>query len=724
MAENIQISTPTNSGIDNPLLEGALELAKRGFYVIPIMPDGTPDRAHPGKPSKAPLPGFKWNDPANGATKDEQRIREIWTKHPHANVAIRTGQKAKIYVVDVDVKDGVDGFKSLKEAGIQIPPTLTDKTWSGGQHFFFKCDQEPLPLQSQNVNGLCGVDVRGASRKDIESGIIGDGGYCIVAPSVLKGKPYSWITPLETPLAEFPEALKLTNKASAKKKSDSQCHAIQENLRNLRENESSEDEARLRKIADDIAKMPPSISKSTNQTQPDAAFMRVVRLCHDKYNLNVNETINVINMKTSDGGLSWNEKCLTSDHQSIWKWADHQISHAWDSVDATPRESIKPGKHQRENTANFDALFSKRKKIGEFADPKPDESNMNAIFKKNYLRKGQLLLLVAASGIGKSTFTSQGSMCWAIGKPFIGFDPAQRLSIGVFETEDDDEEVADFRNNFRRGFAESGWKQSEICEAENGEFAPVYYPLNNISADNFLDYLEHCVSLAKHNLIIINPAYDFIPGDFSKAEVVTKWKIRLMDMAQRYNFAIILVHHTNKVPSCKRDRENWNAGSSATYAGSGSMILPSSARAVVVIRPNEKESGIFELHAAKRGERLGWCDAEGKRTTVKYIAHCKDYIFWRELSAEETKLFTQRKPSSHELPGGAEKVIAICKEHGKAFDSMAECRQAIIRKHKVSDTSADNWINQALKLNVVRKAKSQGANRVQVGLTAQLDADI
>lgn len=285
--------------------------------------------------------------------------------------------------------------------------------------------------------------------------------------------------------------------------------------------------------------------------------------------------------------------------------------------------------------AGLKELFQKRKRLGSFADPQSDEGNPNAIFRDKYLRRGGMLLFVSPSGTGKSTFVSQASECWAMGWPFMGITPARPLSIGVFETEDDADEIADFRNNFRRGFKAQGWTDEQIDEAENGVNAPVYYETGHKSGDEFIRYLSYCQSEAHHDLVIINPAYDFIGGDLSKQEVVSSWKEQLFKAMEDGGFAVLLVHHTNKVPSSPNERRDWCAGAAATYAGSGSMVLPSSARAVIFM--GEVSDGVFQLTAAKRGKRLGWTDAEGRPTIVKNIAHSEGMIFWREATPEEAE---------------------------------------------------------------------------------------
>ena len=373
--------------------------------------------------------------------------------------------------------------------------------------------------------------------------------------------------------------------------------------------------------------------------------------------------------------------------------------------------------HAVEADDEFAKLYKARRKVGDFPDPLPDDGNPDAIFKTKYLRKGGMMLLVSTLGIGKSTFVSQGSECWARGLPFAGFAPAHPLSIGVFETEDDAEEVADFRNNCRKGFLDGGWTELEVAEAETGERAPVYYPVRNIPPERFLDYLEYCQGKARHDVIVINPAYDFIEGDISKQADVSSWKVKLFALMDKLRFAVILVHHTNKVPSNAKERASWNTGTASAYAGSGSMVLPSSARCVVFIRPLEDKPGLFEINAAKRGKRLGWLDEDGKPTTTRYIAHSTGLIFWREATIYEARAARPKaRQDGEKLPVGVNRILEAIKDHGHPFDTQNALFETLRRKYSVgSDTTLREWYNKAIDLQVIATHQVKIGTPMKIG---------
>ena len=74
---------------------------------------------------------------------------------------VNCGQSG-IVVVDVDLHAGsVDGARSLREAGIQLPATpMVVPTWSGGQHYYYRQPEGEKVGTYQNTP-VHGVDIRG-----------------------------------------------------------------------------------------------------------------------------------------------------------------------------------------------------------------------------------------------------------------------------------------------------------------------------------------------------------------------------------------------------------------------------------------------------------------------------------------------------------------------------------------------------------------------------------
>lgn len=161
------------------MIDHALRLAERGFWVFPIAP---------GK--KSPPAISQWPEKA---TREPYDIYEFWTEHPGANVGIATGKwrgTGALLVVDIDVKGGRDGDLTLLDLqlqGFDFPETYTQITPTGGQHLVYWTHD----LIRNGVNALgSGIDIRSA------------GGYIVGAGSVLDGGGI--YASNELPVAEAP----------------------------------------------------------------------------------------------------------------------------------------------------------------------------------------------------------------------------------------------------------------------------------------------------------------------------------------------------------------------------------------------------------------------------------------------------------------------------------------------------------------------------------------
>lgn len=162
------------------MIDAALGYASRGWRVFPLQP-GT----------KIPYPG---TNGVKDATDNADTIRAWFAVHPDANLALACGEPSGVWVVDLDVghREGVDGFASLAEAGVELPATCFQDTPGGGRHYLYKCGDGQEP--PRNRNGLMpGVDIRGT------------GYYIVVAPSAINGRRYEMH---DAPMADYPDSMR------------------------------------------------------------------------------------------------------------------------------------------------------------------------------------------------------------------------------------------------------------------------------------------------------------------------------------------------------------------------------------------------------------------------------------------------------------------------------------------------------------------------------------
>ncbi len=113
------------------MLDAALALARKGFFVFPIAA---------GK--KSPPAVSQWQEKAS---RDPQVITNLWRTNHEYNVGIccnRFGDLlGSLLVVDIDSRPNKNGYAALLQIelieGLEMPATYTQHTPSGGQHLIY-----------------------------------------------------------------------------------------------------------------------------------------------------------------------------------------------------------------------------------------------------------------------------------------------------------------------------------------------------------------------------------------------------------------------------------------------------------------------------------------------------------------------------------------------------------------------------------------------------------
>ena len=269
--------------------------------------------------------------------------------------------------------------------------------------------------------------------------------------------------------------------------------------------------------------------------------------------------------------------------------------------------------------------------FADLPEPMPEEENARALFKRGYLRKGHALCLVSCAGVGKSVISLQLALAWSLGKPCLGLEPVRPLKIGVFTFEDDVEDNASFRRDYREGFRREGWSDAEIDAALA---AVEFIELGGKTDEAFAEALAEIQLEKPRDLYIVNPLGDIMDEyDISDNSEAKHFFKRVLDPVikgardPRTSCALVLVSHTGKAPKTSGDRANFMRGIFAQYDAAGSAALMNWTRASLLIAPTS-EAGNFVLLGAKRQARLGWRDADGKPTNERYISYSPDIKFW------------------------------------------------------------------------------------------------
>ena len=158
------------------------QFTKRGIPVFPLRP-GTK------KPAINAWP--------RNATTTAQIISSWRVSPARLNIGIPTGTASDLIVIDLDVKNGVNGLANWKALVAQHPPvpqTWEAETPSTGRHLYFR---KPKDLTINSSAGTVlgpGIDVRG------------EGGYIVAPPSSLGAAgSYRWLVPPSAcPVAPMP----------------------------------------------------------------------------------------------------------------------------------------------------------------------------------------------------------------------------------------------------------------------------------------------------------------------------------------------------------------------------------------------------------------------------------------------------------------------------------------------------------------------------------------
>jgi hypothetical protein len=173
----------------NPILEAALDYARRGWPVVPCYePRDGGCSCRKGKACQSPGKHPRTKHGINDATTDEATIRSWFEQFPSANVAVVTGNG--LAVLDVDSRHGGRGqLRTLFAKYAYLPTGPNVETGGGGMHLYFVADGEH---RSRVI--APGPELKSA-------------GASVVAPPSLhiSGAQYRWVSPPDSlPLPTLP----------------------------------------------------------------------------------------------------------------------------------------------------------------------------------------------------------------------------------------------------------------------------------------------------------------------------------------------------------------------------------------------------------------------------------------------------------------------------------------------------------------------------------------
>ncbi len=316
------------------------------------------------------------------------------------------------------------------------------------------------------------------------------------------------------------------------------------------------------------------------------------------------------------------------------KWFDHFENNADNTATGSGYAELNALHSQPSPlTALKNDCASKVISLADLPDPQPEGKNPAALFRGGWLRKGGGAFLVSTAGTGKSVFTIQAALQWTMGKAAFGIEPVRPIRVAIVQAEDDNEEVSDFRNQITDGLVDDGVDRDTVREAwSKVRLADA----TGKTGEGFIAFVDEAVrTWTDIDLLIVNPFQSYFGGDISRnAELSQFLRAGIDPLIKPGKAGVLFIHHTNKPPSAK-DRQGWGTDAFTAYIGAGGAELVNWARAVLALMPCENEPGMFRLVAGKRGSRLGWVDANGDKTLIRFFAHSKERIYWLEATPEE-----------------------------------------------------------------------------------------
>jgi hypothetical protein len=236
-------------------------------------------------------------------------------------------------------------------------------------------------------------------------------------------------------------------------------------------------------------------------------------------------------------------------------------------------------------------------------------------------------LVVAPSGIGKSSAGVQQDVLWSLGQPAFDIKPPRPLRILTIQAENDDGDLAEMTRGICDHLQLTAEERTQVNENV------IYIKEKSKTDDAFLGQLRRLVQKYKPDIIRIDPLHAYVGGDVRDPAVTTPFlRNGLNPILAELHCAAIICHHTPKTTN--RDTSKWNE-SDWMYAGSGNADVTNWARAILVIDATPVH-GAFVFRGAKRGNRIGWADDDGHRVYDRlFCHHAGDAIFWRDASDED-----------------------------------------------------------------------------------------
>jgi len=274
---------------------------------------------------------------------------------------------------------------------------------------------------------------------------------------------------------------------------------------------------------------------------------------------------------------------------------------------------------QRNN--NFTVWGGLEKRFGKV------DKNAMICHETRFLCKGGSFLIVAPSGVGKSTLLMQMAISWSANRDFFGLKPKKALRCFLLQGENDDGDVVEMAHGIKMGLA---------LKPDEENLLRVNFVMQSMFGlpygKKFYNVLADLIKFHRPDVFFVDPLFAFLDGDFNSQVYGSETFRREIDPVLKETGCILVASHHTPKPSKAPSR---SGGTDLGYGGFGSSELTNWFRAVATLRPEKGLPKIFRFIIAKRGNRAGFSNG----LNYCQMQHSsKGWLFWEPVLSKSSSV--------------------------------------------------------------------------------------
>jgi AAA domain/DnaB-like helicase N terminal domain len=250
----------------------------------------------------------------------------------------------------------------------------------------------------------------------------------------------------------------------------------------------------------------------------------------------------------------------------------------------------------------------------------------DSVIGNRWLCKGDSLLISGPTGIGKSSFATQGGIHWALGRKFFGIACCGPQKILVIQSENN---LGDLAIAFQDICDRIG-----ITHAEEARLSErmVFVRESEKTGDDFIRFARTLIERHQPTIVLVDPLLSFVGGDVNRQEVMSAFlRNGIQPMLNETGIIWIFVHHTGKPP---KEQAGKPAGGNA-YSALGSSEILNWPREVLTFVVRDWNRRVFAVEFRKRARQAGITTPDGSPTYELVIRHSEQGVVWEACSEDE-----------------------------------------------------------------------------------------